>query len=151
MTEMTVRGLAEGLARVAHCDQTDLSGNPYVWHLQRVAKAVEAMGGTDDQIAAAWLHDIMEDQGFGRQGLLANGITWSVVQIVEVMTHLGGEDYRQYVQRVASVPEARLVKLADSMDNLSRSWDLPMSDDRRKYQERYGVNIRDLYKAMVAP
>jgi hypothetical protein len=34
---------------------------PYVIHLATVAGVIRALGGTDEQIAAGWLHDVLED------------------------------------------------------------------------------------------
>lgn len=48
-------------ARAAHAAQTDKAGRPYAEHLQAVAEGVRARGGDDEQIAAAWLHDAVED------------------------------------------------------------------------------------------
>lgn len=51
----------ETLARAAHATQTDKAGRPYTEHLQAVANGVRARGGDEEQIAAAWLHDAIED------------------------------------------------------------------------------------------
>lgn len=37
------------------------TGAPYTVHLERVAAFVEVFDGTTDMIAAAWLHDVVED------------------------------------------------------------------------------------------
>lgn len=51
----------EATARAAHAGQTDKAGRPYAEHLQAVAEGVRRRGGDDEQIAAAWLHDAVED------------------------------------------------------------------------------------------
>ncbi len=51
----------ESIAREAHARQTDKAGRPYVEHLAAVAEGVRVRGGDDGQIAAAWLHDAVED------------------------------------------------------------------------------------------
>jgi guanosine-3',5'-bis(diphosphate) 3'-pyrophosphohydrolase len=47
----------------AHISKTTVSGItiPQIVHIQEVADLVWASGGTDDEIVAAWLHDIVED------------------------------------------------------------------------------------------
>lgn len=47
----------------AHINKTTVSGVvvPQIVHIQEVADLVWASGGTDDEIVAAWLHDIVED------------------------------------------------------------------------------------------
>jgi (p)ppGpp synthase/HD superfamily hydrolase len=53
---------AADLAKWAHGDQKrKYTGEPYWVHLQEVAKTVEDFGGTREMIAAAWLHDTLED------------------------------------------------------------------------------------------
>ncbi|MCZ9340948.1 HD domain-containing protein, partial [Streptomyces sp. TRM76130] len=51
----------EAVARAAHEGRTDKAGRPYAEHLAAVAEGVRRRGGDDDQVAAAWLHDAVED------------------------------------------------------------------------------------------
>lgn len=64
----------EALARAAHAAQTDKAGRPYTEHLAAVAEGVRARGGTDEQIAAAWLHDAVEDGALSQEWL--EGRNW---------------------------------------------------------------------------
>lgn len=53
---------AQAFARVAHAEQTrKYTGEPYVVHTDEVAAIVAAHGGTLEMIAAAHLHDVLED------------------------------------------------------------------------------------------
>lgn len=53
---------ARAFARVAHAEQTrKYTGEPYVVHTDEVAAIVVAHGGTPEMIAAAHLHDVLED------------------------------------------------------------------------------------------
>ena len=54
---------AKRFAKEAHKNHTenDSLKTPYFFHLQRVARLVQLSGGTDDEIASAWLHDTVED------------------------------------------------------------------------------------------
>ncbi len=54
---------AREFASHAHRDhvRNDEAKTPYVHHLAEVAKLVEVSGGDDSEIAAAWLHDTVED------------------------------------------------------------------------------------------
>ena len=61
MTETLSLAEIEALAREAHAGQTDKAGRPYAEHLAAVAHGVRARGGSDEQIAAGWLHDAVED------------------------------------------------------------------------------------------
>lgn len=58
----------EATARAAHTGQTDKAGRPYAEHLHAVAEGVRLRGGDDEQIAAAWLHDAVEDDRLSTRG-----------------------------------------------------------------------------------
>lgn len=59
----------EAIAREAHEGQTDKSGRPYAEHISAVAHGVRGRGGSDEQIAAGWLHDAVEDDRLSRAWL----------------------------------------------------------------------------------
>ena len=54
---------AERFARVCHAGQCrkGAAKEPYTIHLEEVSSLVEAWGGSQEAIAAAWLHDTVED------------------------------------------------------------------------------------------
>ncbi len=54
---------AQAFAEKAHQNHTenDTLKTPYIFHLRRVAALVALSGGSDEEIAAAWLHDTVED------------------------------------------------------------------------------------------
>lgn len=58
----------EATARAAHAGQTDKAGRPYAEHLRAVAEGVRRRGGDAEQIAAAWLHDAVEDDALTEGG-----------------------------------------------------------------------------------
>ena len=58
-----VRG-AEEFASKHHSGQTrKFSGDPYIVHPQQVSELVLHYGGSPEMVAAAWLHDVVEDCG----------------------------------------------------------------------------------------
>ena len=63
MTDLVLR--AEKFARAAHQGQTrkGAAQEPYIVHLEEVAAFVARHGGDDIAVAAAWLHDTVEDCG----------------------------------------------------------------------------------------
>ncbi|MBX3272482.1 MAG: HD domain-containing protein [Sandaracinaceae bacterium] len=78
---------ARELARVAHADQVRKSGAlPYFTHLDAVASICAAHGHDDEAtVAAAYLHDLLEDQpAFGPR--LRAEMPPHVIAIVEVLT-----------------------------------------------------------------
>ncbi|CAL9418341.1 HD domain-containing protein [Streptomyces sp. NPDC052644] len=107
----------EALARRAHAGQTDKAGRPYVEHLRAVAEGVRARGGSDEQIAAAWLHDAVEDGALSERRLAELEVPQSVKDMVLALTKRPGEDLADYTARVLAVPGALLVKEADLAHN----------------------------------
>ncbi|MFD3354906.1 HD domain-containing protein [Streptomyces fradiae] len=107
----------EAVARRAHAGQTDKAGRPYAEHLQAVAEGVRARGGSDEQIAAAWLHDAIEDGALPQSWLAEAELPRQVKEIVLALTKRPGEDLQRYADRVLAVPGARLVKEADLAHN----------------------------------
>ena len=110
---------ARGLAEMTHADQVDKAGQPYIEHLKRVAGAVEEAGGGWHQIAAAWLHDIIEDTDFTEESLFERNVPPMVVQLVIALTHQKGEPTANYLSRVIGQEGAALIKLCDIYDNLN--------------------------------
>ncbi|MEV5975599.1 HD domain-containing protein [Streptomyces sp. NPDC052114] len=107
----------EALARRAHATQTDKAGRPYAEHLQAVADGVRRRGGDDDQIAAAWLHDSVEDDALSEQWLTDAPLTPRTKAIVRALTKRAGEPRESYARRILATPGARLVKEADLAHN----------------------------------
>jgi len=130
---MTIKRALE-IAAAAHAGQTDLAGRPYIQHVVRVAEAVAMYG--DKAVMVALLHDVLEDSAI-TAGQLYEQFPVDVVEAVGAITHKKRERYSAYIARVAEVPLARTVKLADLQDNISRSSQLPdtqtAADRKRKY------------------
>ncbi|WP_424869803.1 HD domain-containing protein [Streptomyces sp. SAI-229] len=119
MTETTPLSLAEieATARAAHAGQTDKAGRPYAEHLRAVAEGVRARGGDEEQIAAAWLHDAVEDDKLSRRWLEGAALTRRTRDIVLAVTKRSGEPPEAYAARILATPGALLVKEADLAHN----------------------------------
>ncbi|MFF8290651.1 HD domain-containing protein [Streptomyces sp. NPDC016309] len=107
----------EALAREAHAGQTDKAGRPYAGHLRAVAEGVRARGGSDEQVAAAWLHDAVEDDRLSEAWLRGAALPPSVKDMVLALTKRPGEEPEAYTARILAVPGALLVKEADLAHN----------------------------------
>lgn len=116
MTYLTL-GEVEATARKAHAAQTDKAGRPYTEHLQAVAEGVAARGGTDEQIAAAWLHDAIEDGALSLGWLEAVELPDPVKEMVLALTKREGEDLVAYSRRIVATPGALLIKESDLAHN----------------------------------
>ncbi|MER5552968.1 HD domain-containing protein [Streptomyces sp. NPDC002793] len=107
----------ETIAREAHRGQTDKAGRPYTEHLAAVAEGVRVRGGDEEQRAAAWLHDAVEDGALPRQWLEEAPLTRRVKDMVLAVTKRDGEDLRAYTGRILATPGALLIKEADLAHN----------------------------------
>ncbi|GGW18283.1 phosphohydrolase [Streptomyces capoamus] len=116
MTPLTLPEV-EALARTVHEGRTDKAGRPYAEHLAAVAEGVRARGGDAEQIAAAWLHDSVEDGVLTRDRLAATALTPRTRAIVDALTKRPGEQPEAYARRILATPGARLVKEADLAHN----------------------------------
>ena len=121
----------------------DKGGMPYVYHPIRVALRCD----TEDSIAAALLHDVIEDCGdiFPRKVLEARGITKEVLDAVELLTHMEGVPYLKYVLAISKNKTASKVKWGDLMDNLNKSRNHNLHSRKSLY---YFKSLSLLEKAM---
>jgi (p)ppGpp synthase/HD superfamily hydrolase len=112
-------GLAEveALALAAHAGQTDKAGRPYTEHLRAVAEGVRARGGGDELVAAAWLHDAVEDGALSEDWLRTADLDRRTKDVVRAVTKQPGEAPQAYARRILATPGARLVKAADLAHN----------------------------------
>ncbi len=126
---------AKMFATAAHAaigQKRKYSGDDYIVHPQRVAAIVEKHGGTDEMIAAAWLHDTVEDTDV-TPILITKMFGVDVADIVEGLTDIslpsdGNRAKRKSIDRIHSASastEAQFVKCADIIDN---SWDIAEND-----------------------
>ncbi|NMI58321.1 HD domain-containing protein [Streptomyces sp. RLB3-17] len=107
----------EALARTAHAAQTDKAGRPYTEHLQAVVDGVRERGGDDEQIAAAWLHDAVEDDVLSEDWLREAALTERTKDIVLALTKREGEPPESYAKRIRTTPGALVVKASDLAHN----------------------------------
>ncbi len=108
---------ARQIATRAHADQVDKAGHPYLGHPARVAARAAADGGDERAVAAAWLHDVLEDTDVTADDLLDLGIPVDVVAAVVAVTHAPDESPEHYFARINADPLAVRVKHADLADN----------------------------------
>ncbi|MFJ7056203.1 HD domain-containing protein [Streptomyces microflavus] len=107
----------EAFARQAHATQTDKAGRPYTEHLAAVAEGVRGRGGSDRQIAAAWLHDAIEDDALSVRWLAEAALPQEVKDMVLAVTKRPGEELSAYAARILATPGALLIKEADLAHN----------------------------------
>lgn len=112
-----VVALARAIATKAHQGQTDKLGAAYIGHPARVAEHARRLGGDGFAVAAAWLHDVVEDCEVSAGDLCAAGIAREVCDAVVLLSKRPGQSLKEYCAAVKANPLALLVKRADLADN----------------------------------
>jgi len=123
---------AYAVAKKAHEGALDRAGVAYIYHPMTVASFLE--GYDDEYIAAALLHDVVEDTEV-TVGDLEKEFPKSVTEAVDLLTHDESIPYLDYVRRIKDSGNAiaRAVKLADLKHNMDpdRGKDDPVSKAHR--------------------
>ena len=117
---MELEANAYRIAAMAHAGQTrkfEEAGLPYIVHPTRVADSVRSAG--EDYVATALLHDVLEDSDFTAEDLSREGIPDHIIDAVQSVTHVEGEEYIDYILKAKDNIIGRLVKMADLADNLN--------------------------------
>ena len=123
---------AESVATVAHAGVYDKAGKPYILHPAYVAGLVADATGDSELVAAAWLHDVVEDTEITIEDLRARGFSERVLATVAAVSRKDGETYSEFIDRIVD-RDAAIVKTADILHNtsLARSASLPVSLAKR--------------------
>lgn len=136
---------AIAIAADAFKGKLDKGGQPYILHCLRVMNGVSQ---SDPQLMqAAVLHDLIEDcDEWTVDRLRAEGFSYKVCGLIEMLTHEKSEPYQDYIERIGVNPLAREIKLADLRDNtnITRLKGLRPQDFERleKYHRAY-VTLKD--------
>ena len=130
-------------AELAHRDQLRKSGEPYITHPLAVAQILAELGIGPITLAAALLHDTVEDtdykldqleKDFGAEvAMLVDGVT--KLDKVKFGDHAQAETVRKMVVAMSRDIRVLVIKLADRLHN-ARPWGfVPEETARRKAQE----------------
>lgn len=122
------------LASYAHRDQK-YGERPYVTHLADVVARVKTITQDPEIIAAAWLHDIIEDTQV-TYGDVEREFGKNVADMVWAVTGVGHDRAAKManaIEKIAKTPGSELVKSADRLSNASASKD----EKKMKLYQRY--------------
>lgn len=120
---------AAQFAQTAHAGQRrKYTGQPYIYHPGRVAMRATLLGLKDEQIAAAWLHDVVEDTAVtlgeivSRFGMEVGSIVHGLTNVYSAKSHPDMNRKQRKAaefERVTQLPtEVKIIKLLDRIDNL---------------------------------
>lgn len=121
------------IAYNAHHGQLDRTGIPYIYHPVHLAEQMR----TEEETAAALLHDVVEHSGVTLEDLRAQGIPEPVVEAVRLLTHAEGVAYMDYVAALKPNPITKAVKLADLAHNSDTTRLESVSDADKQRLEKY--------------
>ncbi|HVB13781.1 MAG TPA: bifunctional (p)ppGpp synthetase/guanosine-3',5'-bis(diphosphate) 3'-pyrophosphohydrolase [Candidatus Dormibacteraeota bacterium] len=148
-SEVATLERAYRVAELAHDGQLRLSGEPFITHPLAVAALLADLHLDTDALAAALLHDVVEDTPVDAEQIRAEfGAT--VEKLVAGVTKLGriklhsqaqvqAENIRKMLIAMAEDLRVVLIKLADRMHNMRTIEFLPEERQRRIAQETMDI------------
>jgi GTP diphosphokinase / guanosine-3',5'-bis(diphosphate) 3'-diphosphatase len=141
--DLTVLERAYNVAERAHRGQTRRSGDPYITHPVAVATILADLGMTPPTLAAALLHDTVEDTEYSLEALrrdfgdevamLVDGVT--KLDKVKYGADAQAETVRKMVVAMSRDIRVLVIKLCDRLHN-ARTWKfVPAASAERKARE----------------
>ena len=103
------------IALKAYAGKKDKAGKTYILHPLRIMAKMD----TEEEMSVALLHDVIEDSETTAQDLMNEGIPLNVVNAVQYLTKIAGENYEQFIDRVLNNKLAVKIKKADIEDNIN--------------------------------
>jgi hypothetical protein len=134
-------GRAYNVAAHYHHGQKRLSGDPYVTHPLTVATILAGLGADDQMLAAAILHDTVEDTPYTFAELRRDfgGGVATLVADVTALDHISGAPERKVARAIAAITStdtrAVTLKMADRLHNMQTLQFLPQAKQLRKARE----------------
>lgn len=126
----------------------DKAGAPYILHCLRVGMA----GKTEDEKIVGLGHDLIEDRGWTKERLRAEGFSELQVSGIDSVSRRDGETYMDFIRRAHAHPVGRVAKRNDLDDNRDLSRLPVITPDDLSRQKRYdrAVQLMDELDAAEA-
>jgi (p)ppGpp synthase/HD superfamily hydrolase len=138
MNQPTSADARYGLVMDAHEGQVDKCGFDYFeTHLLPVARAVP-----ENLYYAALGHDILEDTKTTVDELRDAGFRAYEIELITLLTNPArkdgeGDEYHEYLDRIAANRDARIIKVMDIASNLSRMHNIQDQKTSTRLIEKY--------------
>ena len=153
-SEVATLERAYRVAELAHDGQMRLSGEPYITHPLAVAALLADLHLDTDALAAALLHDVVEDTPIEAEqireefGATVEKLVAGVTKLGRIKLHsqaqVQAENIRKMLIAMAEDLRVVLIKLADRMHNMRTIEALPVERQRRIAQE-----TKDIYAPLA--
>lgn len=140
------------LASELFLNKKDLNGNPYIEHLIRVANSATVKyrdwayskepiaaykSDFEDVHCAALLHDVLEDTDYPSYKIKED-FENKITDLVNLITKLPWQDYKDYINQIASDVQAICIKLADLEDNMDiKRFNKPLKEKDLERLKKY--------------
>lgn len=125
--------LAYAIALVAHKNQYDKVGVPYINHPLTVSNNLE----TEDEKIVGLLHDVVEDTAVTLDDLRLF-FDKHIIEAIDLLTHKEEDSYMDYLAKIKTNPLALKVKLADLNHNMDMSrFENPTKRDYERLEKKY--------------
>ena len=146
---------AVAIATDAHAGVLDKGGDPYLWHVLRVAEMLTVLGCDEETRIAAVLHDVVEDTAWTLQMLREQGVPERSLAMIDAVSRRadpalasGKEKYQAgLIARAAANRGGRLIKLIDNAHNSLPRRTLAGSGCSDMERQRYRPARRTLLSA----
>ncbi len=139
---------AFNLASILHQKTKREDGQPYIVHPLAVAEFIHQLGLDENSIAAAFLHDVVEDENYPLQEIekkFGSEVAFLVESLTKLeklnyikkenYTHLEAENFRKLVIAFSKDIRVLIIKLADRYHNMKTLAALPPERQKRYAQE----------------
>ena len=125
--------LAYAIALVAHKNQYDKVGVPYINHPLTVSNNLE----NEDEKIVGLLHDVVEDTAVTLDDLRLF-FDKHIIEAIDLLTHKEEDSYMDYLAKIKTNPLALKVKLADLNHNMDMSrFENPTKRDYERLEKKY--------------
>ena len=128
------------IAYVAHKNQVDKSGVPYIYHPIHVAEQMD----TENECIIALLHDVVEDTNVTFKQL-EEVFSKEIIDILKLLTREENIEYDEYIKRIKNNSIACKVKIADLTHNLDKTRLDFVTEVDVKRNEKYKKALQILY------